>query len=479
MIGAHTVLPNKIVFVIGTKTYSIAKNDPRWDEVNALAIKRDYVAVQRMLSESRQAYIMKTVNSALKEENVDNFKFEEFDDCVDGSVEWDGRYVKVYYKGMLLPNVLQRRMFQCLEREGRDVVKAWPKFVENILANPDEHCRNAVYEFLENRELPLVLEDGTFIAYKGVRDDFWSEHGNKRTRVISGQVDSEGRILNSVGSVIEVVRADVDTDCDNHCSWGLHVGAKAYATSFAPKTLLVKVNPKDVVTVPTDTAEKCRVSRYEVIGVWGGDDIPGTVVSVNGTKVHECAAALSDSCKYGEFIASHFDEVRAVVDGMIDDQYSAVQVAPVTPSEVDSYLPEGWSAGIIDSVCEVCFNGDDGTSNFTCPQVVDLGGTYEHPDKEEWFVPAIDDYHEDCPEDVEADELWSYFPDEIVPNAALLGDLSDAVDEMLLSKYSCAFGNLAEHAKYSELLGKLLAAGYTVRDASCCDCGLGKLVISH
>lgn len=477
LIGAHTMLPNKVVFVIGTKTYTVTSSDPRWDDVCALAIKRDYIAVQAMLSESRQSFILKSVNSVLKADAVDNFKFEELNTEDEGSVEWDGRFVRVYYKGVLLPRVLQRRMFQCLEREGKDAVKAWPKFIENILANPDEHCRNAVYEFLENRELPIALEDGTFIAYKGVREDFWSEHGNPDTRVISGQVDDCGRILNSIGSVIEVVREDVDNDSSNHCSCGLHVGARSYATSFAPKTLLVKVNPRDVVTVPTDTAEKCRVSRYEVVGEWGGDNIPGTVVSVNGTKVKECQSSMTAGCQFGALMAAHSDELKAIVDEYIDDTRFAVQVAPVSDDDrLVMNLPDGWELDDITSACEDVVIGDE-VEEGVLPKTVDTGTFYEHPNKNDWFVAAIDDYHEDCPDDIDSEDLWSNFPDFIKFDAVLLEDVCDAVQRRIVSPSGENFG-ISTDAMCCELVGKLLAMGYTVYET---DPGnpVRKLVVSR
>lgn len=475
IIGAHTMLPNKVVFVIGTKTYTVTSSDPRWDEVCALAVKRDYVAVREMLSESRHSYILKSVNAILKEDSVDNFKFEELKSEEEGSVDWDGRFVRVYYKGTLLPKVLQRRMFQCLEREGKDAVKAWPKFIENILANPDDHCREAVYEFLENRELPIALEDGTFIAYKGVQNDFWSAHGNKNTRVISGKVDDEGRILNSVGAVIEVVREDVDHDHGHHCSCGLHVGARSYATSFAPKTLLVKVNPRDVVTVPTDTAEKCRVSRYEVIGEWGGDNIPGTVVSVTGTQVKECQSARTMGCQFGEFITAHIDELKCIVNEYIDNTDWAVQLAPIPDdSKLNALLPDGWSPEDLDRASEDVVVDDD---EYTMPCKVFAGTVYEHPDKNDWYVAAIDSYHEDCPDDIDAKDLLSNFPDCIKFDAVILEDVCAAVRNRILTRYGNPFG-LDDGAMCVELVGKLLAAGYTVAEV---DAGspVGKLVISR
>ena len=61
-------------------------------------------------------------------------------------------------------------------------------------------------------------------------------------------------------------RGEVQHDPESGCSTGLHVGTYAYAQGYARAALLtVHVNPRDVVSVPTDCdAEKMRVCRYVV-----------------------------------------------------------------------------------------------------------------------------------------------------------------------------------------------------------------------
>jgi anti-sigma regulatory factor (Ser/Thr protein kinase) len=71
-----------------------------------------------------------------------------------------------------------------------------------------------------------------------------------------------------IGEVIELERNSVDDHRANTCSFGAHVGALEYAKDFARnKLVVVKVNPKDVVSVPTDYGcQKCRVTGYTVLG---------------------------------------------------------------------------------------------------------------------------------------------------------------------------------------------------------------------
>lgn len=125
------------------------------------------------------------------------------------------------------------------------------KFWENLKANPSYNARQQLFAFLSHNGHPLT-EDGCFIAYRGVREDFKDKH--------TGQFD------NSVGSVCEMPRDQVDDNPNNTCSSGLHVACYQYAKDFGEKLVEVKVNPKDVVAVPTDyNGTKMRVCKFEVV----------------------------------------------------------------------------------------------------------------------------------------------------------------------------------------------------------------------
>ena len=68
--------------------------------------------------------------------------------------------------------------------------------------------------------------------------------------------------------MLEMERNKVDDNRDVTCSYGFHIASFDYADTFqAGRMMIVKVNPKDVVSVPSDHGnQKCRVSRYEVVG---------------------------------------------------------------------------------------------------------------------------------------------------------------------------------------------------------------------
>lgn len=124
-------------------------------------------------------------------------------------------------------------------------------FWENLKKNPSYNSRQALFKFLEHNGHTLT-EDGCFIAYRGVTEEFKDKHTNS--------------FDNKPGSVCEMARDLVDDNPNNTCSAGLHVACFDYAKGFGPKTVEVKVNPADVVCVPVDyNGTKMRTCKFEVL----------------------------------------------------------------------------------------------------------------------------------------------------------------------------------------------------------------------
>lgn len=130
-------------------------------------------------------------------------------------------------------------------------------FWRNLQKNPSSRARERLFKFLENGNHPFT-DDGCFIAYKKVNANMKDNYTNK--------------IDNSVGSHPSVDRSEVDDDPEHTCSRGLHVASWNYAQGYAGVVLIdVKVNPADVVAIPTDyNAQKMRTCGYEVIALSKG-----------------------------------------------------------------------------------------------------------------------------------------------------------------------------------------------------------------
>lgn len=160
-----------------------------------------------------------------------------------------------FYKGERIHNTICDRMLE-MQRKGFKI-EHMIKFLDNLMDNPSKRSVDQLYTFLEANKIPIT-DDGHFLAYKSVRENYLDKYS--------------GTISNNVGNVVEVQRNKVDDNPDRTCSNGLHVGGFSYSgpggwyNNSGDKVILVKVNPKDVVSVPNDHgATKLRVCKYEVV----------------------------------------------------------------------------------------------------------------------------------------------------------------------------------------------------------------------
>lgn len=139
------------------------------------------------------------------------------------------------------------------------------KFLENLMNNPSEHSRDQLYDWIAPRNI-TITQDGHFLAYKGLREDFTSINSGPGI-VNNVEFTGDTHLDNSPGNIVEFPRTKVVANSSIGCAVGLHAGTHRYASSFAQgRLVLVKINPRDVVSVPTDCdAQKLRVCRYEVL----------------------------------------------------------------------------------------------------------------------------------------------------------------------------------------------------------------------
>jgi hypothetical protein len=144
----------------------------------------------------------------------------------------------IYYNGEPVHNYVVDRIFDFMD-EGLPF-QPLARFLEKLMENPSR--------------LP-ICEDGDFLAYKSVRNDYMDHHS--------------GKFFNGVGEVLEMPRNAVCDDADVGCSYGFHAGSHEYASTFGggdSRLVIVKINPSDVVSVPKDcNCQKLRTSRYEVV----------------------------------------------------------------------------------------------------------------------------------------------------------------------------------------------------------------------
>jgi hypothetical protein len=160
----------------------------------------------------------------------------------------------IMFDGEVVHNTLTKRVITFMQQDLP--FKPMLNFLCNLMENPSKRAVDELYDFLEAGELPIT-EDGHFLAFKNVKADY--------TDIYSGKFN------NAVGSICEMKRNQVDEDKDRTCSYGLHFCSIAYLPNFRDcnggKTMIVKINPKDVVAIPSDyNNTKGRTCRYEVVG---------------------------------------------------------------------------------------------------------------------------------------------------------------------------------------------------------------------
>ncbi len=229
---------DSIVFVVSGTSYKVVKGD------------KNYYAVAKAIKDNKNGdeileifRVGGNIQAVLKD--MPRVTFDGTNVFVDGEVLHDSIVQKVVN----------------IARDGLPVEPVL-KFIDNVSKNPSFNSRQQGYGFLEHSDIALT-EDGYFIAFRAVANNYLSKRANK-----DGSVNR-----NMVGDVVEMDRSLVDDNPDNHCSQGLHVGSIKYAGqggfyhNYGDRTMLVKVNPADIVSVPNDhSCQKCRVCKYEVVG---------------------------------------------------------------------------------------------------------------------------------------------------------------------------------------------------------------------
>lgn len=178
---------------------------------------------------------------------------------------------KVFFDNQPTHNALTEQVVRFIEA-GQEDFGPLVEFFEKVQSNPNEHSREQLYSWLDVHDF-TILPNGNFVGYKGVRSvattDGVKYESISHGTAISDGVEYTGAIPNPIGAVVEMARDAVQHDPSVGCHTGLHVGTWDYASGFAQGAVLkVEVNPRDVVSVPTDcNHQKLRTCRYTVLEV--------------------------------------------------------------------------------------------------------------------------------------------------------------------------------------------------------------------
>lgn len=149
-------------------------------------------------------------------------------------------------------------------------------FLENMFKNPFINAVQEIYDYCKAMDFEIT-DDGCFLAYKNVRKDLGSIYDNGATK-------------HKIGEYTEVKM--YDTERTNTCSNGLHFCSKSYLKHYTGDvTIIVKVNPMDVVSIPVDynfTKGRCR--KYLTVGIL--DDKNKMLSDVNESSLDKSVGTI-------------------------------------------------------------------------------------------------------------------------------------------------------------------------------------------
>ena len=233
---SYTITENTISVFINGRTYIVSRTNERYAEVREAIRTKNFDAIPEILDVKLK--LISESNGGLYLQN--------------GMLRCDKYDVNP---------VLASRIV-ALFREGFDITPL-SLFLENLMSNPSEVAQEELYKFIEACDLPITA-DGHFLAYKMVSKDFRD--------LYTGTMD------NSIGARPTMDRNKVDPIRENHCSKGLHFCSQGYlghyGTRSSSQVVVLKINPRDVVSIPSDyNNAKGRACTYEIVDAIGWDEL--------------------------------------------------------------------------------------------------------------------------------------------------------------------------------------------------------------
>ena len=247
---------NNIVIVVNNKPHTITSSHISYEKIKQAIKTADWASVEKLVDPVKQVINYSNGNVSVIGEQV----------C------WQGRP---------LHGALVTQIVQMLKDEFP--VDPLVNFINNLMQNPSKRAVDELYGFLEVGNLPIT-PDGHFLAYKRVR----ANYTDIRT----------GKMNNAVGAIVEMARNEVNDNKDQTCSTGLHFCSEAYldhayVSSVSYPTMILKINPRDVVSIPSDyNNAKGRACRYEIIG-----ELEGAVKDAFTKPVQETANGVKPTAK--------------------------------------------------------------------------------------------------------------------------------------------------------------------------------------
>lgn len=161
---------------------------------------------------------------------------------------------EVVFNGMVQSGYMADRILQHLHA-GVDI-EPYARFLDGLMDNPTEYVREDLFKWVEAGDMPFT-EDGCFLAYKYVQEDYYSAHTGRN-----------GKVYHGLGEFVTMPRSECDLSRSS-CSTGLHFCSFKYLGDYNSnrRIIIVKVHPSNVTAIPPDYGmQKGRCCAYTVVG---------------------------------------------------------------------------------------------------------------------------------------------------------------------------------------------------------------------
>lgn len=160
---------------------------------------------------------------------------------------------QVFYKNKPVHNALTEKIIGAMQNNLP--YKPYVKFMDRLMDNPSEYCRNQLFNYVERYGFCLD-SNGMLYGYKTINSKF----RDKYTDTISY----------SPGRTVTMNRDNCEQNEQISCGPSLHLGMSEYVLNYGSdkgdKFVLVKFSPKDVISCPVDNQyQKLRVCKLTVV----------------------------------------------------------------------------------------------------------------------------------------------------------------------------------------------------------------------
>lgn len=238
--------------------YNVDSSHHNWDDIIVALKAGDFAAIPELINEAKQIVVFAGTSG----------------------ISVNAEYGTITYHGVEIHNTLVEHIFR-MKDEGFDITPM-VRFLDNLMQNPAKRAVDELYSFLQAGKMPIT-EDGCFIAYKRVRDNYRSTHDGKTINTPFDKMTEADKAMlphtyngtttslefnNGTVTVLSMPRNMVNENSNETCSFGLHFCSQGYLNHFSGERIVIlKVNPRDVVSIPADYNDtKGRACRYEIIG---------------------------------------------------------------------------------------------------------------------------------------------------------------------------------------------------------------------